>query len=78
VLSSNTREQVEGRFGFLKRKKHLLRKEQSYTIASNNASVEKISNAKSSLARFENKKYFHLHTLKNALAFYNSGVVIVN
>jgi hypothetical protein len=32
----------------------------------------------SSLVRFENKKYFYLHTFKNALAYYSSGVVFVN
>jgi hypothetical protein len=47
----------------------------SPTIVSNNASVcKKIINATSSIVRFENKKPFS-STLKNALAYYNAGVV---
>jgi hypothetical protein len=42
-----------------------------------NASVENFYSAKGSLARFGNKKYFFL-LLKNALAYYNAGVVPVN
>jgi hypothetical protein len=34
-------------------------------------------NATGSLARFENKKVFY-YTLKNAVAYYNAGVVDVN
>jgi hypothetical protein len=40
-----------------------------------NASVVNFYNATGSLARFENKKN---STLKNALAYYNAGVVAVN
>jgi hypothetical protein len=40
------------------------------------ASAVKIYNATSSLVRFENKNIFFL--LKNALAYYNAGVVAVN
>jgi hypothetical protein len=47
------------------------------TIASYNASVAKIYNAASSLVRFEAQKCFLLHW-KNALAYYNAGVGVVN
>jgi hypothetical protein len=41
-----------------------------------NASAVKINNATSSLVRFENKNTFF--TVKNALAFYNAGVEVIN
>jgi hypothetical protein len=41
-----------------------------------NASLVNFYNATGSLARFENKNI--LSTLKNALAYYNAGVVAVN
>jgi hypothetical protein len=47
------------------------------TIASYNASVVNFYNATDSLVCFENKKYFLL-IWKNALAYYNAGVVAVN
>jgi hypothetical protein len=46
------------------------------TIASYNGSVVNYYNATGSLARFA-KKYY-LFTFKNALAYYNAGVVAVN
>jgi hypothetical protein len=46
------------------------------TTSSYNASVVKIYNATSSLLRFEIKNI--LSTLKNALAYYSAGVVVVN
>jgi hypothetical protein len=46
-------------------------------IASYNASVVNFYNATGSLECFENKKYFLL-IWKNALAYYNDGVVAVN
>jgi hypothetical protein len=45
------------------------------TIVSFIASTVQIYNAKSSLVCFWKQKYFLLHTLKNAPAFYNAGVV---
>jgi hypothetical protein len=42
-----------------------------------NAGAEKNYNAISSLVRFGNKKYFLLLG-KNALAYYNAGVVVEN
>jgi hypothetical protein len=45
------------------------------TIASYNASAVNLYNATGSIARFENKKF---STLKNAIAYYNAGVVAVN
>jgi hypothetical protein len=47
------------------------------TMASYNTSVVNFYNAAGSLARFENKN-FSYSTLKNALAYYNVGVVDVN
>jgi hypothetical protein len=44
------------------------------TIASYNASVVNFYNATGSLARFEKK----ISTLKNAVAYFNAGVVAVN
>jgi hypothetical protein len=46
-------------------------------MASYNTSVVNFYNAAGSLARFENKN-FSYSTLKNALAYYNVGVVDVN
>jgi hypothetical protein len=45
------------------------------TIVSYSGSAVKIYYAGSSLVRFENKKYL---ILKNVLAYYNAGVVVVN
>jgi hypothetical protein len=45
-------------------------------ITSYNTNVVKIYNATNSLARFENKNIFFY--LKNALANYNAGIVVVN
>jgi hypothetical protein len=42
-----------------------------------NASAVKIYNATSSLVRYENIKSF-LYICKNALAYYNAAVVVVN
>jgi hypothetical protein len=46
------------------------------TITSNNASVVKINNATNSIARFRIKLVFL--TIKNALAYFNNGNVVVN
>jgi hypothetical protein len=46
------------------------------TIVSYNASAVKLYNATGSLLRFENN--FFSSTLKNTLAYYNTGVVAVN
>jgi hypothetical protein len=49
------------------------------TTAIYHASTVKIYNAKSSQVRFENKNiFFYVCTLKNAIACYNAGVVVVN
>jgi hypothetical protein len=45
-------------------------------IVSCNASAVKFYNAASSLVRFENKNIFF--PLKNALAYYNAGVEVLN
>jgi hypothetical protein len=48
-------------------------------IVSYNASIVKIYNATINLVRFEKKNiFFYIHTMKNALACYNDGVVVVN
>jgi hypothetical protein len=48
-----------------------------YVVNFYNASVVNSHNATGSLACFENKKNFYC-TLKNALAYYNAGVVTAN
>jgi hypothetical protein len=45
------------------------------TIANYNTSAVKIYNAGNSLAHFKSKNYFFLR-FKNALAYYNPGVVV--
>jgi hypothetical protein len=51
----------------------LTKSEANHTTLSYNASVVKINNATNSMARFYNKNYFLWR--KNALAYYNAGVV---
>jgi hypothetical protein len=48
------------------------------TIASYNARAVNFYNATSSLVRFENKSILFHSAMKNALAYYNAGAVVVN
>jgi hypothetical protein len=48
------------------------------SIVSYNASAVKIYNATNSLASFENKNILLQLQCKNALAYHNAGVVVVN
>jgi hypothetical protein len=57
-------------------KKNLTNREQNPTIVRHNASPAKNYNASSSLVRLENKN-MNSSSLKNALAYYSAGVVVV-